>query len=143
MELEPAPGNFRPIIDRRKRIEEPLPSRLIAVADVRLLTPTENRENLDGFYVDMLGMIRVPGPRLIYRTDNFRIHFDERPLPIEYPDLKPLGIEVRDLWDAEHQLVAAGIEYTRQRHVSVGLESLLLRDPGGNWVELVESRSIG
>lgn len=142
MELEPAPDNFAPPDDRRPRMEEPIPVRLIAVADVRLLTPPQNHQALDHLYVRLLRFVPHSRSPLRYRADNFILHFEERPLPIEYPDLKPLGIEIPSLPIAEKKLFDAEIPYTRQRHVAPGRESLLLRDPGGNWIELVENRRL-
>ena len=36
----------------------------------------------------------------------------------------------------------AKIEYVRQRTLTPGEESLVLLDPAGNWVELVEYRAV-
>ena len=34
------------------------------------------------------------------------------------------------------------MEYTRQRGLNLGEESLVLLDPAGNWVEIVEMRVV-
>jgi hypothetical protein len=51
-------------------------------------------------------------------------------------------VEVPSLAAAEARLVAAEIEYVRQKGVTPGQESLLLLDPAGNWVELLEMRPL-
>jgi len=40
------------------------------------------------------------------------------------------------------KLIEAKIEYTRQRALLAGRESLLLLDPAGNWVELVQVQAV-
>jgi hypothetical protein len=129
-------------VDRRPRIPEPLPVRLIAVEDVHLLAPPGVEEALDALYVGLLQFERLPG-ELSYRSDNFTLRFSvsaERPLV--HDSLRPLGIEVLSLIDTEHKLVDAEIEYTRQRGVTPGSETLLLLDPAGNWLEISGIRLI-
>ena len=59
--LEPAPAtSFRPAVDRRPRMPEPLPVKLVAVADVRLLSAAGLERRLDAFYVGLFGFERSP-----------------------------------------------------------------------------------
>jgi hypothetical protein len=46
------------------------------------------------------------------------------------------------LEEAEKKLIELELEYTRQRGMTPGEESLLLIDPAGNWIELQEYRVI-
>jgi hypothetical protein len=62
--------------------------------------------------------------------------------PIERGSVRPQGIEVRSLRDAELKLVDAEIDYTRQRGLVLGHYSLLCQDPAGNWIELVDAVSV-
>lgn len=143
MELEPGNPDFRPIIDRRVRMPEPLPVKLVAVADVRMPAPAGVEVKLDEFYIDMLGFERFePLTALIYRAENFTLHFDVQERPVTHEDMGPQMIEVPSLADAEHQLIHREIEYIRQKGVSPGRETLLLMDPAGNWIELIEMRRI-
>ncbi|MGB7159419.1 MAG: hypothetical protein WBD40_15230 [Tepidisphaeraceae bacterium] len=142
MELEPATG-LTPRVDRRPRMDEPLPVRLVAVDDVRLLAPSGVEVNLDGFYVGLLGFERVPPEtELHYRAENFALHFDVEERPVEHDSLRPQGIEIPSLAEAELKLIEGEFEYVRQRGVLPGSETIVLRDPAGNWIELVELRSI-
>jgi hypothetical protein len=56
--------------------------------------------------------------------------------------MRPLGIEVPSLVDAEHKLIDQEIRYARQKGVNPGRESLLVLDPAGNWIEITETRGV-
>jgi hypothetical protein len=79
----------------------------------------------------------------VYRADNFRLRFQTLEPPVVRDGLRAQGIEVPSLAEAEAKLIEAEIEYTWERGLMPGRESLLLQDPAGNWVELVESRVAG
>ena len=128
--------------DRRPRIPEPLPVRLVAVEDVRLPTPPGLEERLDALYVGLLGFERVAG-ELAYRAENLTLRFQPTGhRPVVHESLRPQGIEVHSLIEAEHKLIEAEIEYSRQRGLTPGQETLLLLDPAGNWIEIAEARLI-
>ena len=143
MELEPSPNFVPPPPDRRPLIPQPLPVRLIAVADVRMVATAGLEADLDQFYVTMLQFERdADAAGIVYRAENFRLSFVlVEGLP-ERDDLRPQQIEVLSLAVAEQKLIDAELEYVRQRGLIVGSESLLLQDPAGNWVELVEAKRI-
>jgi hypothetical protein len=195
--------------DSRPLMPEPLPVRLVAVADVRLPAPAGVERALDAFYVDLLGCVREGAPpkprRLIepllgvrteapvtapplalglrnredepatkpaelpdaapgceapaaaevrtpsgrralcgpvYLADNYAIRFDILEAPVERVTFRPLTVEVPSLAEAEAKLMEAEMEYTRQRGLNLGEESLVLLDPAGNWVEIVEMRVV-
>jgi hypothetical protein len=129
-------------VDRRPRIPEPLPVRLVAVEDVRLPGPIGVDEELDAFYAGLLLFERV-GEELAYRADNFILRFELADRPVVHESLRPLGIEVLSLAETEKRIIDAELEYTRQRGVTPGSETLLLLDPAGNWIEVGEIRLIG
>ena len=122
---------------------QPLPVRLVAVADVRLMTPAGAETALDAFYVGLLGFRRDAGDsRPAYEAENASIRFDVLEPPIARRDMRTLGIEIQSLADAEQKLVEAELVYERRRGITPGQESLLMTDPAGNWVELVERRIV-
>lgn len=82
----------------------------------------------------------IQGP--VYRAENRRISFQIHEPLIERAGLRPLGIEVPSLVAAGLELDRREIEYIRQRGLYPGGDSILLQDPGGNWLELGESRPI-
>lgn len=148
IELEAATGG-QPIdsgADRRPRMAQPLPVRLIAVGDVTLPAQAGLETELDRFYVRLLEFEKAPSDPesqfLLYHADNFDLQFALRDGLIERADYRPAMIEVQSLSDTEHKLIEAELDYTRQKTVAVGEESLLLQDPAGNWVEIVERREI-
>ena len=57
-------------------------------------------------------------------------------------ELRPVQIEVRSLREAEHKLIEAELEYERQKGLTAGSDVLLVLDPAGNWVALVEAKAI-
>jgi hypothetical protein len=146
MELEETSGEFQPQIDNRVRMPEPLPVRLVAVADVALLAPPGIEAALDALYVGILRFERVAPTAdepLTYRAENFVLRFevsDEQ--PVVHESLRPQGVEVESLRDTEHALIDAEIEYTRQRGLTPGSETLLVLDPAGNWLEISEIRRV-
>ena len=140
-----------PIVpDQPGRAEELPPVRLVAVDDVRMTTPPGAEAALDGFYAGLWRFRREPvassggGGDLVYRAENVRLRFRvvSDPPPVERDAVRPQGIIVPSLRDAERLLADAEIEYERQRGFTLGMYSLLCRDPAGNWVELVEMRKI-
>jgi hypothetical protein len=134
-------------VDRRPRMEQPLPVRLVAIADVELPASAGLEVQLDAFYVQMLEFEREivaeeEGVLLVYRAENFRLRLRLVEGLIERRDYRPTMIGVLSLADSERKLIEREIEYIRQKTVSVGQESLLLQDPAGNWVELIEAKPI-
>jgi hypothetical protein len=128
--------------DHRPHMPEPLPVRLTAVEDVRLPAPAAvDVLALDAFYVGLLELERI-ATELAYRAENFALYFERVDGTIVHESLRPLGVEVLSLAETEKKLIAAELEYTRQRGLTPGSETLLLLDPAGNWVEISEIRVI-
>ena len=138
--------------DPRPRLPEPLPVRLVAVEDVRMPAPRGVDEKLDAFYIGLLGFERADGDgsagggddpnELVYRAENFLLRFRLLDRPLAHETLRPQGIEVPDLLELEKKFMEAELEYTRERGITPGRETLLLLDPAGNWVEIGEIRLI-
>lgn len=142
IELE-AQSGIEPVPDRRPRMDEPLPVRLVAISDVTLPVIAGLEVDLDRFYVGLLEFVRDADLRqLIYHADNFALRFVVRELLPERGEYRPVQIEVQSLLVAEHKLIEAKVEYVRQKTLTPGEESLALLDPAGNWVELVEYRAV-
>jgi catechol-2,3-dioxygenase len=144
VELEPAAEiPFVPRPDCRARMAEPLPVRLIAVADVSLPAPAGVEVQLDAFYVDILGFQRsIDRHVLVYHADNVDLWFTVTDPPVRHEKLRPTGIAVPLLSEIAQRLTDAEIEFTHQRGMVPGLESLLLLDPAGNWVEITDTRAV-
>ena len=142
MELEPSAHVVLPAADRRPLIPEPLPVRLVTVDDATLPAVAGLEVQLDEFYVGLLKFERETGDEPTYRADNFRLRFKIIERFPERDNLRPLLIEVPRLPELEHELIEREIDYTRQRGVTPGEERLVLQDPAGNWVEIVEYRTI-
>ncbi|HTL31442.1 MAG TPA: hypothetical protein VL282_19565 [Tepidisphaeraceae bacterium] len=142
MELEASTTEFRPKIDSRPIIPEPLPVRLVAIDDVAAITPAGIEEKLDAFYVQMLQFERDPSEPLTYHADNFDLRFTIVETPPPRDDMRPIGIEVLSLQEAEQKLIDRELEYVRQRGLLSSDTSLLLLDPAGNWVAIVEAKRV-
>jgi hypothetical protein len=143
IELHEGTGTFRPLTDRRPRMEEPLPVKLLTVEDALLLSGAGLERVLDSFYVELLGFVRTGSPHdLIYRADNFKLRFRVEEPPVRRDNLRALGMEVRSLASTEQKLLEREIPYRWQKGLLPGHESIVLLDPAGNWVELVEFRPV-
>ena len=124
--------------DRRARIPEPLPVRLVVVEDAHLTAPPGMEAELDQFYAGLLQFEREPKERgLIYRADNARLIVKLRELAPEA--MRPIGIQIPSIRSMEVSLAEAEVEFVRQKGISPGQETLLVQDPAGNWVELSEA----
>jgi hypothetical protein len=140
--LTPA-AEFHSTADTRPRMPEPLPVKLVTVEHAHLPAAAGLEPQLDDFYILLLGLERLePLEALVYRAENFNLHFDVLEPPVKRDTLRALGIEVASLAETEKQLIDREIEHTRQRGLLPGHDSILLQDPAGNWLELTESRPI-
>jgi hypothetical protein len=143
VELEDPSIEFTPTTDRRPLIPEPLPVRLLTVEDASLCAASGLEVLLDDFYVLLLKFERdADSYDLIYHADNFSLHFQIIEKFPERQSLRPLMIEVPRLSEIEQQLIDRQLEYTRQRGLTPGEERLVLQDPAGNWIEIVEYKPV-
>ena len=152
MELEPSNIDFNLSPDRRLKMPEPLPVRLIAIGDAASHSIAGREPEMDAFYAGMLGFVRAstgdgaaanPAAVLVYHADNVDLRFDVCEPLFYREELRPIQIEVLSLAEAEMKIIEREIECTRQRGLAPGQESLVLQDPSGNWVEITERRAIG
>ena len=56
--------------------------------------------------------------------------------------MRMLGIVVKSLPDMMRKLTEAEIPFSRERGLTAGEERLLLLDPAGNWLRIVQSKMI-
>jgi hypothetical protein len=145
IEVEGMASPFKPPVDdKRPKMPEPLPVRLIAVGDVALPAQAGREKAMDALYVGILKFLRDPSAAdLVYQADNFRLCFQNRDGLIERDSYRSVQIEVQcSLAEIEARLIEAELEYVRQRGLTPGTESLTLTDPSGNWIEIVEKREL-
>lgn len=143
VELASPSFEFKPENDGRARVPEPLPVRLIAVADVSADAVAGLEQPMDDFYVSLLEFARSSDrSKLVYHADNADLVFAVREPPIARDDLRPIAVEVPSLAVVESGLIKRELEYTRQRSIQPGGESILVQDPSGNWVEITERRAV-
>jgi hypothetical protein len=130
--------------DRRERVPEPLPVKLISIDDVHLPAPAGAEHLLDQLYVGILQMIKVSADheRLVYRADNFDLVFELAERPVPHDSLVATQIEIPSLRAAMEHLTAAEIEFDRARGLVPGDDRLVFLDPAGNWINLQERRMI-
>src|SRR5580658_9327585 len=133
MELEPIATPYVPEEDRRQKIDEPPPVRLIAIDDCRLSAPAGLEANLDRFYLGLLRFFRLENIQSVaYHAENHDLYFDITEVPEPRTDMRSLGIAVPSLADLAQRLNEAEIEYIRQRGLVPGIDAILLYDPAGN-----------
>jgi hypothetical protein len=138
VELQEPSIAFTPAKDTRPPMPEPPPVRLVAIEDVHAPAAAGLETRLDAFYVGLLKFLRegADAGRIIYKSENWRLHFDVLEPPIGREDFRPVGIDVPSLVLLERELIAGKIEYQWQKGLAAGQETLLLQDPAGNWLQI-------
>jgi hypothetical protein len=143
MELEESSTPFEPVDDKRPLMLEPPPVRLIAVADCTLPAIAGQEPDLDRFYIALLKFEREDvEDAIVYRAENFRLRFAVIERPITRQDLRPLGITVPSLAGLIEELRVLEIDFEHLRGLTVGAESILMKDPAGNLVQIGETQRI-
>jgi len=144
VELEQAAAQFKPVIDRRRHMPEPPPVWLVAVEDVHAPAAAGLETQLDEFYVGLLRFERQQAmtDQIIYKAENLRLCIDVVEPPVHRLDFRPIGIEVPSVAAVEQHLAQRQIEYEWQKGLTSGSQTLLLRDPAGNWVQIEERQRI-
>src|SRR5271168_5259825 len=105
IELDPASDAFEVGEDRRPRIEEPPPVRLISIDDCMLWAAAGLERQLDQFYVGLLKFEREEtagdddAHELVYRAENFRVRIQILERPVAREDLRPLNLVVNSVND--------------------------------------------
>ena len=142
MELAPS-TNFVPASDRRPPMPPPPPVSLICVEDPHLPAAAGLERQLDALYVGLLRFERdAKFDGIAYKAENFRLYIDVSEGPIVRDDMRMLGIVVKSLGETMRALKEAEVEFTRERGLVAGEERLLLLDPAGNWLRIVQSTGI-
>jgi hypothetical protein len=144
MELEQPGIAFKPVRDRRAHVPEPPPVRLVAVEDVRAQAGAGLETQLDEFYVGLLKFEREGSEQghLTYKAENFRLHFDTIEPPLTREDFRPIGIDSPSLPLLKEQLNDREVDYLWQRGLLAGHDTIMLKDPAGNWVQIGEFKPI-
>lgn len=151
LELElPREQYVAPAPDRRPLMPEPPPVRLVAVEDVLAEAPAGAETALDDFYVTMLQLEREnplsrsqdSADEIVYKAENVRLRLSVREPPLSHADMRPITVEVRSLALSEAKIVERELEYERLKALGAGQDTLMLQDPAGNWVVIVESREM-
>lgn len=132
--------------DRRPRIDQPPPVRLVAIDDCYLLAPAGLERQLDEFYEGIMNLQRLEtepgeGPyELVYRAENFNLRIGIVERPVAREDYRRVLLAVSSLNDHAARLVEAEIEYVREKGLTPGHDYLHLNDPAGNPVAIGEYR---
>jgi hypothetical protein len=144
IELEQSQFEFKPGRDQRQRMEEPLPVELEAVADVHLPSPRVPTVKLDVLYVTILEFAAIHDDHYpAYQADNFRLVFNLPRRELIQEDFRTTKIIVQSLAALQTKLLAAELEYERQKSVMPGQEVIVMQDADGNWLDIRERREIG
>jgi len=128
--------------DVRPRVDPPPPVSLVAVGDCHLPCLAGQWQALDAFYLGILRFERDADDGLVYRAENFRLRFEILEMPPEHEDYRPLRVVVPSLAELIQTLFELEIEFTHQRGLTPGSETVLVRDPAGNLVEASDSRGL-
>lgn len=128
--------------DRRPRVYEPPPVRILAVDDVRLPTLAGLERKLDAFYVELLAFERDVSERrsIAYHAEKHRICLEVVEALAARDDYRPIGIEVPSIQALREKLDELEIEYEWQHSITPGMHQILIQDPAGNWLSIQSAR---
>lgn len=142
MELAPS-TNFTPTKDDRPVMPPPLPVMLLTIEDARLAAAAGLERELDAFYVGLLQFEReTKEAGIVYKAENFRLWIEVQEGPVLRDDMRMLGVVVKSLPDLMRKFREAEIEFSRERGLTAGDERLVLLDPAGNWLRIMQSKLI-
>ncbi len=144
MELEKPSIDFpRAPEDKRLKVPEPPPVRLIAVEDVTLEATADDAGKLDDFYIGLLKFERdTKADGIVYKAENVRLQFIIQPAPALRDDMRAIGVQIPSLADLELLLIDRQIAYAKERSLVLGHMTFLLRDPAGNWLRIGQVKRI-
>ena len=142
MELAPS-TNFTPTKDDRRVMPPPLPVMLVTIEDARLAAAAGLECALDAFYVGLLQFEREAKEEgIVYKAENFRLWIEIQEGQVFREDMRMLGVVVKSLSDLMRKFREAEIEFSRERGLTTGDERLVLLDPAGNWLRIMQSKVI-
>ena len=78
----------------------------------------------------------------MYRAENFCLNFEILESPPERLDYRPLRVVVPSLAEVMEKLIERGLDFTHQKGLTPGSETVLMRDPAGNIIEACDSRGL-
>jgi len=139
MELEEPSERFEPVADRRPKVREPLPVKLVAVADMHIGATAGTRAALDAFYIGVLGFAGAgDGEVWAYQAENFRLIVEGVEGLVERADYRPVAVIVPSLATIMERLNEREIAYEAVRGIQPGEFGVRVLDPSGNGVEVSE-----
>jgi hypothetical protein len=139
MELDQPSEPFEPAPDGRPKIPEPLPVKLVAVADIRIKGTTGMRLAFDAFYIGVLGFGTVSQPEVwAYQAENFQLIVDGVEGLVERVDYRPVMVIAASLAAIVERLNEGEIAFEALRGIQAGQFSVRVLDPSGNGVEVSE-----
>ena len=142
MELAPS-TNFTPTKDDRPVMPPPLPVMLVTIEDARLTAAAGLECELDAFYVGLLQFEReAKDEGIVYKAENFKLFIEVEEGPVLRDDMRMLGVVVKSLPDLMRKFREVEIEFSRERGLTAGDERLVLLDPAGNWLRIMQSKLI-
>ncbi len=136
MELEESSIKFDPPKDARPHMPEPPVVRVTAIEDVRLPTVAGLERQLVEFYRDLLKFEWPDEALLVFKAENVSVLFTVGEGPPHRDDFRPLIVEVPHFADLIKAFNEREVEYEWQRGITPGTDTILLRDPAGNWVSI-------
>jgi hypothetical protein len=144
MELEPSSTLFEPVADDRPRLCPVPPVHVVAISDVNLTAIAGLENQFDSFYAGLLQFEREThtqnaAGQIVYRAENVRLRLTVHERPPERIDLRPLIVALPNLAALVIRLNEREMMYVRQPGLLPGTEGILLRDPAGNFIQVVES----
>jgi hypothetical protein len=115
----------------------------MTIEDAHLAAPAGCETELDAFYCGLLRFERDANAEFpVYRSETHRLIFDILEPPLNRDDFRSLPIEMPSLIELEAGLIDHEIQYDRRRGLLPGQESLVLRDPAGNRLEISRDSQI-
>jgi hypothetical protein len=155
MQVEDHAQPFQPVNDTRLRMYEPPVVRLISIDDVTLHATPATAPLLDFFYIQLLGFERHaddlnhtennpknPVTQIIYRAEKNSVIFDIVNVVLPRDDYRPVQVAT-PLFDLfVRQITELEMPFEWQKGVAPGLETVLLKDPAGNWMLVEPIRAI-
>ena len=125
--------------DPRRKLDEPPPVALNAVADVVLPSAAGLEAALTSFYVGLLSFRREPDEPgvLIFRAERHALRLDVFEPPLHRDTVRPTRLSV-DVALAElvESFVGRGIACEWVVDLDTSSRHLLLQDPAGNWLAI-------
>jgi hypothetical protein len=124
--------------DDRPMLDEPPPVKVLAVRDVELQAADDELPAVAAFYAGLLGLKPLDARTFGSATVDLRLVPPEG----ERDSLKPLGLQAQHYKQIVERLQMDEVDFEIVRGLVAGGDTILLRDPAGNWVGIGEWREV-